>query len=235
MLIYWITYPFCKDTNLNLRQSCAPTLYSLTNTNQSTRCIVSHRITLSTGGGSETVEGTVVGFLHMNASMEPFFCFEAALFCLALLSRHIFVLQCRFSSIATPPGPQLTRALQSGHIGKPLISTWILVVVNYLSFRIDDELGVIWCHNLTLTMKILLAQNLKASAKYCQSNIVHESALFAPCGTWKSTLGALWGQILGKFSEVEKKNPAGWPDLPTGLGCQIIIPTYPWSQYNVLF
>jgi hypothetical protein len=63
---------------------------------------VSHCIALSTGGGSETVEGTVVGFLH-NASMEPFFCFEAALFCLALLSRHIFVLPCCFSRLATWP------------------------------------------------------------------------------------------------------------------------------------
>jgi len=84
---------------------------------------VLHRIALSTGGGSQTVEGTVVGFLRMNASMEPFFCFEAVLFCLVLLSRHIFVLWCRFSSIATPPGPQLTRALQLGHIGKLLILT----------------------------------------------------------------------------------------------------------------
>ena len=32
------------------------------------------------------------------------------------------------------------------------------------------------------------------------------------------------------FQRLKKKNLARWPDLPTGLGCWIIIPAYPWLE-----
>jgi hypothetical protein len=69
-----------------------------------------------TRGGAEVIEGTAVGFLRMKLSIDPSFGFEAAISRFAFLSRHIFVPRCRFSMLAAPPGPQLRRAPQSGHV-----------------------------------------------------------------------------------------------------------------------
>jgi hypothetical protein len=37
------------------------------------------------------------------------------------------------------------------------------------------------------------------------------------------------------FRRSKKQIPAGWPDLPTGLGCRIIIPAYPCDNLPNLF
>ena len=71
-----------------------------------------------TRGGAEVVKGTAVCFLRMKLRIDPSFGFEAALSRFALVSRHIFVSRCHFSVLAAPPGSQLIRTPQSGHIAK---------------------------------------------------------------------------------------------------------------------
>ena len=36
------------------------------------------------------------------------------------------------------------------------------------------------------------------------------------------------------FRRSKKKIPAIQPDLPTGLGCRIIIPAYPWGKVTIV-
>jgi len=83
----------------------------------------------------------------------------------------------------------------------------------------------------TLTVKILLAENLKASAKYCQSNTViivflHESALLAPCGAFSEVKfwANLWRSKKTKKKQSGLRSPTYQPRVSP---CQIIIPAYP--------